>query len=108
VHVLPAAQEVHPVQPVPAHCPYFALEQPEVEVVDEVVAVVVWDVVVLVVVVVVDDVDEEVETGVVVLVVAVVVDDVVPVVLHPTRVEEMEMSSYQNVLASLPYDSQPK
>lgn len=37
-------------------------------------------------------------------------DDVgeVPVLVHPTRVDWIEMSSYQNVLASPPYDSQPK
>lgn len=28
VHILPLAQEVHPVQPIPPHWAYFAAEQP--------------------------------------------------------------------------------
>jgi len=64
---------------------------------------------------VVDDfVDEDVvvvvlggETGVVVVVFT---DEVGGVVVpeHPLRAEETTMSSYQNVFASPPYDSQPK
>jgi len=120
--VLPAAQVAHPVQLVPPHCPYFAVG---VQLEDEVAGFeedVVLDVVL-------DFEDEEVVvgligevvvvvglTGVVVVLVLVgaVGDDVdegggvVPPPLHPTRVEETEMSSYQNVLASPPYDSQPK
>lgn len=111
MHVLPEAQVAHPVQLVPPHCPYFAVGvQPEVaEVVgfadDEDVVVVVLGVVIGVVFVVLGGVMDVVD----------VVDMggggggwEVPVPLHPTRAEEMEISSYQNVLASPPYDSQPK
>jgi len=42
LHVDPDAQFVHPVHPMPAHCPYFAEEQPPVVVI--VVGVVVVDV----------------------------------------------------------------
>lgn len=118
--MLPAAQVLHPDQPVPPHCPYFAVEQPEgpveadeevvVGFADEEVVVVGFADEEVVMVVVVGFVDEEVvvvvlevETGVVVVVVG-----EVPVELHPTRVEETAISSYQNVLASPPYDSQPK
>jgi len=105
--VLPVAQVAHPDQFWPPHCPYFAvgvqLEDEVVGFVDVVVVVVVGDEVVTlpcVVVVVVGGALVEVDG-----------EDPVPVpeaALHPTRLEATAISSYQNVLASPPYDSQPK
>jgi len=94
VHVLPEAQVMQPVKPMPPHCEYLVAEQLDGELVEVGLADVVEGELVDLGGVLEPEVGED--------------PPVEPLVLHPTRDDWMEMSSYQKVLTPPPYDSQPK
>jgi heme/copper-type cytochrome/quinol oxidase subunit 2 len=100
---VPLAQTVPPVQFIPPHCPYSGTV-PTTAVVLVLTALVVVLIFVLVVVLIFT----------LVVIVEVVAEEAAPeegdepLIEHPIRLELTATSSYQKVLASPPYDSQPK